>query len=83
MKKKKERPYLMNKYIFFGVIPARNKTSLANNGLKKVRNTKNKGEFETPYLLMNPYPLRTLNHFTVPWTKVATTRAHQKNKEVL
>lgn len=39
--KKKERPYLMNEYIFFGVIPARNKTSLANR-LKKVRNTKKK-----------------------------------------
>lgn len=40
--KKKERPYLMNEYIFFGVISARNKTSLANNRLKKVRNTKKK-----------------------------------------
>lgn len=37
----------------------------------------------TKYLFMKPYPFRTLNHFTVPWTKVAakteTAQLHPSN----
>lgn len=60
-------PYLMNKHVFFGIIPVKSHFKITKGNLGPIKALREpKIKIQWTYLFMNPYPFRTLNHFTVP-----------------